>query len=178
MFYEQHHLITPDYFKKEYGENFSFPSHLHYCFELVVIIDGEMTVKIDSKDHTLIKNDAVLVFPNPIHSYHTEQSRHLCLIFTPALIQAFSVKRRNVVPKNNGFALDEGFVKILEKLDADSSVFEIKGALYSICGILEKGAEYMPAVSDNDDLLFKIFSFVNENFAGECSLKQLSSNTG
>ena len=47
MFYEYTHLGSVDYLKLESGRNFCFPPHLHRCFEIIVLLSGEMTVTVD-----------------------------------------------------------------------------------------------------------------------------------
>ena len=90
MFYEFKHIGSSDYFVKEYGENFSFPPHMHLCIELVVALDGEMNVTVDGKENILHRGEALLIFPNQLHSLASEKSRHLLCIFSPDLVRAYS----------------------------------------------------------------------------------------
>ena len=53
MLYQYSHFGTAEYFRKEYGENFSFPVHLHNSFEIITVLSGEMTVTVDDSDYTL-----------------------------------------------------------------------------------------------------------------------------
>ena len=62
-------------------------------------------------------------------------------------------------------------------MEADSSVIEKKGVLYSLCGQFDKNAAYIPRQSDNQKLLHKIFSFVEREFKGDCTLKKLAETT-
>ena len=55
MFYEFKHIGSSDYFVKEYGENFSFPPHMHLCFELITVLEGEMSVTVDGREICCIK---------------------------------------------------------------------------------------------------------------------------
>lgn len=178
MFYELQHLTSPEYYRKEYGYDLNFPPHLHYCFELVVILSGEMTIKIDSKEYLLKKGDAALIFPNQLHSFYSKNSKYLLYIFTPELVKSFSVKHRNSVPEDNRLKPEETYISLLDSLGDNSSIYEIKGILYSCCGIFDKSAQYISSLSDSDNLLSKIFSFVEENYTNECSLKKLSAATG
>ena len=73
MFYEFYHPIADDYYLLKNDEDFSFSAHLHYCFEMIAVTDGEMSVRVDERDYTLTTGDAVLVFPNQIHSMTTPQ---------------------------------------------------------------------------------------------------------
>ena len=123
MFYQFDHLTTPDYVKVETGENFSFPMHLHQCFELIVLTDGNMTVNVDGKDYRLEKGDALLIFPNQLHMLDSTRSRHILCIFSPKLVQAFTAKTDRYVPENNLFSLDDYLLNSLGKLE-DASYIE------------------------------------------------------
>jgi len=178
MFYQLHSLASVGNIRKEYGENFSFPPHLHYCFEIITLLSGEMTVTIDGTDYHLKKNDSLLIFPNQLHSLSSQESEHLLYIFDPKMVQAFNIKRKDVVPADNRLVLDDYLISLLKKLDENSSSIELKGLLYSICGVFDNSAQYTPTLPDTNNLLLKIFSFVDENFNGSCSLKDLSQSTG
>lgn len=178
MFYQLHQLASSEFFRKEYGENFSFPPHLHQCFELIVLLSGEMTVYIDNEKYLIKKGEALLIFPNQLHSLHSEKSEHMLYIFSPKLIQAFSIKRGNSVPQSNRLNLENHFISTLEDLTEGSSLYEVKGALYFACGIFDKTAEYKPFMPYNNNLLYIIFEFVDTNFNKDCSLKELAINTG
>ena len=157
MFYEYNHLGSPDYLKIEKNNNFSFPSHLHQCFEIIIILSGEMEITIDGKKHTLKKGEASLIFPNQIHELKSQKSEHVLCIFSPRLVQAYATK-------------------ITDKIDAASPTLK-KGILYSLCGRFDECAEYTTKKTDQKNLIHKIFSFVENNFSGNCSLVKLSQIT-
>lgn len=178
MFYQFNHLGSPDYLKLETGENFSFQPHLHQCFEIIIILSGEMQITVDRKDFTLKKNEALFIFPNQIHSLHSDKSEHMLCIFSPKLVQAFSSKLKGKIPVNNKFSPDEYLINSLKGLNPQSKTIERKGVLYSLCSQFDKNTEYEVKPSDKEDLLYKIFSFVENNYKKECSLTELSKSTG
>lgn len=45
-FYELKHEISADYFTVERNSNFSFPLHMHRCYEIILLIEGS------NDDHT------------------------------------------------------------------------------------------------------------------------------
>ena len=47
-----------------------------------------------------------------------------------------------------------------------------------LCGQFEKSATYRLHKTDNNNLLFKIFSFVETEFSGDCSLTHLAEVSG
>lgn len=178
MLYEFNHLGSPDYFKIESGKNFSFQPHLHQCFEIITILSGKMQITVDYKDFTLSENEALLIFPNQIHSLHSDKSEHMLCIFSPKLVQAFSSKLTGKIPLSNKFLPDKYLINALSNLTMQSTICEKKGVLYSLCGQFENGAEYETKQSDKENLLFKIFSFVESNYKKECSLSELAKSTG
>lgn len=178
MFYQYNHLGSPDYLKIERNENFSFPLHLHQCFEIIVILSGQMRITVDGRAFVLKKNEALLIFPNQIHELESTDSKHVLCIFSPKLVQAYITKLTDKIPKNNKFFPDRYLIDALEKLSATSSSADKKGVLYSLCGQFDKQSEYTIKKTDHDKLLYKIFAFVEENFCNDCSLLSLSKNTG
>ena len=176
MFYEYNHLGSPDYLKIEKNNNFSFPSHLHQCFEIIIILSGEMNITIDNQEYTLKKGEAALVFPNQIHELKSQKSEHILCIFSPRLVQAYATKITDKIPVNNKFCPDEFLTREIETLDTASSTLK-KGILYSLCGRFDACAEYTAKKTDQKNLIHTIFSFVENNFSGDCSLARLSEIT-
>jgi len=178
VFYQYNHFGTAEYFRKEYGENFSFPMHLHNSFELITVMSGEMTVTVDDCEYTLNCGESVLVFPNQLHSLQSRSSKHMLCIFSPELVKAYSSKIRSRVPEKNSFSVDDYLIKALDNLLPSASVTEKKGVLYFLCAQFEKNVQYRERNKFEDDLLYRIFEFVEQNHAKDCSLSELSAKTG
>jgi len=178
MFYQYNHLGSPDYLKIEKDRNFSFPAHLHQCFEIIIIRSGEMTVKVDLQSFTLKENEALLIFPNQIHALESTNSEHVLCIFSPGLVQAYTAKISDKYPQNNKFKPDVYLIDALSCLEPSASSAEKKGVLYSLCGQFDKTATYDKKQTENEKLLYKIFSFVEEHFNHDCSLANLAKITG
>lgn len=178
MFYQFDHLGSPDYLKFEKGENFSFPLHLHQCFELITVVDGNMQVTVDKNEYSLQKGESLLIFPNQIHSLQSENSRHILCIFSPRLVQAFASARLGKLPLNNKFAAGKNLEENMYQLENDTTTTFKKGLLYTACALFDQTALYRDSEPDKEKLLFRIFSFVEENFKGDCTLAALSKNSG
>ena len=178
MFYQLSHLGTSDHFQKEWGENFNYPPHLHQCFELILVTDGIMNISIDEKKYSLGKNQAVFIFPNQLHSMSSVCSKHVLFIFAPQYIQAYWTERNDSIPDDNKITPDEHLIQHLLSLSSDSSKFEIKGILYSICAQIDRNATYEKNSVDRQTLLFKILSYIEKNFVGDCSLGALTATVG
>ncbi len=178
MIYQEQYSIKADQVKLEMGSDLNFPNHIHSSFEVIISTQGEMEVTVADQKYTVSENECVLVFPNQIHEIKTEKhAKHLVLIFSPQLVRAFSKKFEAYVPVNNKFNLDEYHIKKIAELDNKKSTLELKGLLYSICGEFDKNAEYIEFKGDGQNLLFKIFKFVESNYKGKCSLYELANET-
>ena len=57
-------------------------------------------------------------------------------------------------------------------------MFEIKGLLYSLCGCFDLTATYREANAGSNMLLYNIFKFIELNYNKNCTLTDLSKNTG
>ena len=178
MFYQSQHSFDADGIKLESGMDFNFPAHLHSSFEFITVTEGSMVVTIDKICYSLSKGSSILVFPNQVHEFLTpEHSRHLLCIFSPKLVKAYSSLFKENVPVNNMFKLDSFYMKKMNELWGEHSIIQMKGLLYSICGEFDKQAEYKKREEDKDELLAKIFSFVESNYSKSCSLTDLSEYT-
>lgn len=178
MFYQFQHLGAGDYFLKEYGENFNFPPHMHLCFEFITIRKGKMNVTVDGTVYLLCPGDSLLIFPNQLHSLESENSEHMLCIFAPDLVRAYLSKTERCCPENNFFRPDPYLTEALDHVPTDASNITKKGILYSLCSAFDQRAVYTPRKIGQKGLLSKIFSFVEDHYAGECTLEQLSTELG
>ena len=178
MFYQTHSSLVTERLKLENGIDFSFPLHLHSSYEFIVVTEGEMEVNVDKKVYTLHAEDALLIFPNQVHSLLTKNhSCHFLCIFSPKLVQAYTKLITSKVPFDNCFRPDFSLVERLASLTINDSIMNVKGTLYSICGCFDEGREYYERNAGDDELISSIFRFVENNFSGDCSLEALSKNT-
>lgn len=178
MFYQFHHLDSPQYVKIERDRDFSFPPHLHRCFEIIVLLSGEMSVTVGQECVTLRAGEAVVVFPNQIHSLESQQSEHVLCIFSPHLVRAYAAQVTQKAPRLGKFCPSSHLVEALLQMSPDVSVMEKKGLLYSLCAEFDRCAVYGEKEAGDDMLLHKIFSFVETAFTGNCSLGALSRALG
>lgn len=178
MFYEFQHWGSPDFLKIENGENFNYRSHLHGCFEIIIILTGKMQVTVDQNTFTLKEKQAVLIFPNQLHSLSSQKSEHILCIFSPDIIKAYANKTNGLLPVNNVFHPDEYLINTLKNLQKDANVCEKKGLLYSFCAQFDKNAKYTKKRYFKDKLLYRIFAFVENNFSNDCTLEKISKATG
>jgi len=176
MFYELEHISSADYFKKIYCENFSFPPHMHNCFEVVVSLEGESRIIIDGHTYNIKKGESVFIFPHQLHSFLYSEGRHMIYIFSPQIISEYYEANLKNKPINNKFSPSNELVMALNNYQCNSQRLFEKGILYLLCNEFDKHTIYEENV--NHSLLEKIFVFININFADKCSLTDIAQNIG
>lgn len=178
MFYQFQYFGMHEYTRKEYGENFNFPSHLHQAFEFITVFSGVMDVNIGDKTYSIQKGQSLLIFPNQLHSLSSRKSQHMLCIFSPDLVKAYSTKVLEKIPVNNFFTPDSYLINAIDKLAEISSMIEKKGLFYSLCAEFDKERKYEQKQNDDRNLLYEIFKFVEQNYNEDCSLNNLTIKTG
>lgn len=182
MFYEQNNSMRNNLLKLQFSTDFSFPAHLHSSYEVITILEGESLVTVGSHQYTMGPGDAVLIFPNQLHSIHTPEHSNLMLsIFSPRLVQAYTTKCEHRIPKSNLFRPDSFYLTKLSQLRTaadEVNIPQAKGVLYSLCAEFDENATYTQQHATCEDLLSDIFHFVEENYQKDCSLEALAMHTG
>ena len=176
MNYDTSRFLGAETYTVQSGQNFSFPTHLHPYYEIILITDGEMEITINDKVSVLHKNQAGFVFPNITHSLKTnENSKYKSCIFSNKLVSYFNRKHFDKMPDNPFFDLDNFSAELFENLQKDSETCHIKGVLYLICSIFDKKATYSN-ISEKftKSLLGKILLYIENNFKSNCSLKSIA----
>lgn len=177
MFYQTQHFGLSEYFCKEYGENFSFPAHLHQSFEFITVLSGEMEITVDGNHYILNKGEALLIFPHQVHSLSSTKSEHMLCIFSPEIVKAYLAKNTKKLPESNKFIPSQYLIESINELCENSPKIKKKGVLYSLCAEFDDNMKYYERNSDDKNLLYKIFEFVEINYNKDCSLERLSKET-
>lgn len=178
MFYQPQHFGLSEYFYKEIGKNFSFPMHIHCSFELITILEGNMTVCAGSDRYELKKGEGILIFPEQLHSLESTKSEHLLIIFSTDIVSAFYSKHVSELPKCAKFTFPPHLISEISKVDERSSIIKLKGVLYSLCAILDDNIEYVKRNTLQNGLLHSIFDFIENNFDKSCTLDDVSIAVG
>ncbi len=179
VFYETGHGIGINLFKLEQGVDFSFPYHLHRCYEIVYMFEGEMDITIEGEVFKVCRDEMILIKPHMIHGMETKgHSKHKLCIFSPELIGGVgeNLQKRTLstpIVKTDGKEYRNMFIGI----DEADSVCRIKGFLYYICDAFLRnltpadGDEHNPGYNK---LLHDILAFIEFNYTSSCSLYEVS----
>lgn len=177
MIYEVHNSFDSTLCAVGFNEEWSFPLHSHQGFEFIMVTDGEMEITIDKHNYVLKKNEAVLVFPNQIHSLkNLHKSKDIFCTFAKDLTNHFSATHRHKLPKSNFFKVDPQWEQRILHLKTEDSLNMIKSILYHLVADFDRQAEYIEIQENSsENLVYQIFHFVDKNYTQNCSLISLAS---
>lgn len=181
MFYETKHRLDDEYFTVEKGESFNFPAHLHPCYEFITVTEGNLCVTVDGNTYDINCGEAVLIFPNQIHSLESKSyNKHILCVFSQRLVKAFDTKVNGFLPKNNLFKIPKYIVEELNISNPEShNNISVKGLLYLIVGNFHSNAIYEArSKTGNDSIVFQILNYIGNHYNEECNLKCLSTEIG
>jgi len=178
MFYQFNHPATVDYFRIETGVNFSFPTHIHECFELITVCSGQMQVRIDGRTESLQAGESVLIFPHQTHSMESGECRHHLCIFSPKLVSAYVARHAGAIPQSNRLILPPELLAQVLKMDETDGLLAKKGLLYLVCDAFEKGREYLPRSEKASGLIGHVFLYIEKNYKDKCDLRGLAATLG
>ena len=179
MFYQFYESKGNDYFRIVRSNTSNYPPHLHFCYELIVCTQGELTATVNNaQKYDLKSRDAVLVFPSQIHALSSAGAHHFAIIFAPKYVEAYDADRQGLVPASNRLHLTEDLMSDLQALRESTPKYEIMGSLYKACGYFHKSASYVSSIVGDSHIISKIFAFLEKNFNKKCSLETLAKETG
>ena len=157
----------------------TFPTHFHPAVEIIVILKGKAQCVIDGNTYTVSQGEAVVVFPNQIHSYNdigTVDSA--VLIFETSVLPEFKKTFKEFVsisPIVKKEVLEKsGFNKIMETALCEyhnSSQQLQKGWLLLLTGKLLEGCELTKHKSGGADVVADILNYCESNYHDKISLK-------
>jgi AraC-like DNA-binding protein len=151
---------------------------MHRCYEIILILEGKMKVRVENEVYTARSGDLILVKPNLIHSLETVgTSKHILCIFSPELISAVSGKIIKYKLKKSVIHDTSGFYKgLFMNMKEGSNIATVKGFLYLLCGDFYQYLDFSAEdnVMGDKRLLHDIFLYVENNIDNACSLSNLA----
>lgn len=176
-FYENKHLD----FTCSIAKNMNFPSHLQNTAELIYVVDGSILVTVQDTAKTLSAGNAVLIFPDTLHGYHTEADSEIFLcIFRPGLTSKYYHTFRNSRPADPFIRQDAlhtdvflSVCRMLEFRDQDQDLSE--AWLHLLLSYLFPCLELLPRDSqDKADITYQIIHYISEHFREPLTLNILA----
>jgi len=180
VFYEVEHSVDTNHFLFERNTDHSFPLHMHRCYEMVLMQEGEMSMQIDEETYTLTEGDLILVKPNRLHSYKTEEGKHstsLLCVFSGDLIASINetitkYRLRAMVIHD----VPRLYRDVFAHLQTDTDIPTIKGGLYLLCGLFSRLVDDTEedSFAENSSLIRDMLLFIENHMDTPCTLHELA----
>jgi len=167
-------------FTPMYNVDFSYPAHLHSCFEITFCVSGEVVVTVNGQGQHLHVGWGILIPPNVVHSYHTaDTSAYYTILFSRNLLPDFSSLFSHKAPKNYLFPIDPQVERqFLEFYGSHQTVFGGKSLLYRVAEAFLQNNAFTEADYRDDDLTRQIASYLQDNLCDEITLQDLANHLG
>ena len=167
-------------FQPMYNVDFSYPAHLHGCFEVSFCVSGAVAVTLAGQSITLCAGQAVLIPPNTVHSYHTRASSgYYTILFSRSLLPDFSALFSRKRPARYQFTVDTQLNRqILEFYGSQRTLFGGKSLLYRTAEAFLRENSFSETDSMDDDLTTRILSYIQENLCAEITLQDVADHLG
>lgn len=88
FFYQNH----PERLRLYTSHNNTFATHLHRQVELILVLEGCLSVTTEQREHILTQGQGILIFPNRLHSLYTaeaQSSNILLCLFEPGFCTSY-----------------------------------------------------------------------------------------
>lgn len=172
---ESETMLTP-----MHNVDFSYPAHLHSCLEISFCVGGEVEVTVNGQCQNLCAGWGIVIPPNTVHSYHTEEaSRYYTILFSRNLLPDFSALFSHKVPRSYLFALDEQLNRqLLEFYSSRQTLFGGKSLLYRAAEAFLRNNAFSDADSQDDDLTKQLASYIQDNLCSEITLQDVADHLG
>jgi len=180
-----------DYKKNTQSANFEGLSHMHKEMEILLVLDGEAQLHIDTVAHPLRKGDIVVLAPYTLHYYSFASDRdfrHVCLCFDTDLLYDIPLKtdienRKTVVtPIIHG---DKQCAEHIEKAFAAHAGKQagwectVIGHISLLFGVWEMQGYLTENPQYNTQTVYeKIFQFISEHYTQDITSADLAATLG
>lgn len=157
----------------------AYQAHFHKNYELIYIIEGAMTLCMDSSAVTLDCGEMILLSPFTVHSFEVDKATRIWVgVFAEDYISAFA--KRNNQLQYSKFRCDksiEGFLNKYLFFQGTPNVYIGKSCLYMVCSECLQNA--MIETSNPDpDFKQRVIECIYSNLSNEITLKKVSQTLG
>ena len=179
IYYEPHRANPSDGIYYQEDVSLRFFQHLHDSFELIYLQDGNLEVTVGRRSFLLNNGEAILIFPNQIHSIHTPHHSVTQLwIFQNSLVGEFYRTVKGLEPNDPVFSITD--TTLLNCLAGKkTSRYRLKAYLYEIISIFdEQCKEYVPRNGKSTEVIGHILTFISEHYTEPITIQDIAKEIG
>ncbi|BCJ94293.1 hypothetical protein acsn021_18620 [Anaerocolumna cellulosilytica] len=166
--------------------NLSFPPHFQSQAEVIFVLDGTITTRINERKETLTKGDIGVAFPNDVHSFQTDvKSKVLIVIVSVKLISSYFNARSgksvtNPFLKNQEYdpAIEAMLLMLREEYEQNRGEMVIQGLLHAIFGKLDSYLNFKEGSMLYDTTIQIVLSYIAEHYKENITLTETARRLG
>lgn len=182
--------INGDVFNTRTYQDDGFGLHFHKSFELIYVLEGEMSLNVGKRQYALKKNDFAMILPYEIHSFYVpEGSRAWIAVFSEGYAKTFSKLEKHRSFESAVFSCRDSVRVYFEGELAnrytmffgkpgDEMTFTIKSCLYAVLGEYFRNTPSSPKNQSEADLPAVILDYISEHFGENISLRGIAQEFG
>lgn len=153
-----------------------YPYHIHRTYEILRVLRGTVSVRVDGKDGIAKEGQVVVIFPFQYHQFtvdpHSQMRIYLC---SPEFIPEFHSTMSGKLPKHPITDLDPQ----IDKLCHTDRPLSIKAFFYAAFDQLQQTLPLLDApCQGGKQRIEDILLYINEHYADECSLDDVAKQFG
>lgn len=163
-----------------YNVDFSYPAHLHGCFEITFCIKGMVEVTVDGTPFPVEAAHGILIPPNTVHTYRTPHtSEFYTILYSRSVMPDFSALFVHKRPHRCLFPMDEGLTRQLsEYFSADRTLFGGKSLLYRAAEVFLRDNGFTETESSDTDLTLRIAAYIQDELCSPITLQNVADYLG
>ena len=156
--------------------------HFHKNLELAYVIEGEVKAFLGEDEFIISKEEFFLVFPNQIHGYVSEKNSKIWIgVFSEDYVREFMRITKNKIGDSPVFKCNEEELRFLKSTLLKSytpDIITLKACLYIACGRYLKSVNLKDFKNQEDNIIYKIIEYTEENFRNDITLKKMAADLG
>lgn len=177
------------------SENNTFATHLHKQIELMVVLEGTLTLTVDHVSKTLSAGSHAIIFPNQLHSLETiGNSKILLCIFDGDFCHSYRKHFLDSIPASNEFSVSNlsthsktavaGLLMLTNEFPRNTLIPPAilalaEGYLTLLLADIFSHMELVPrTVSEDLELEQKLLIYLERHYTEDLSLEILSKEFG
>ncbi len=173
------HQITNSYGNYNYNAyiytEISWDLHFHGNYELIYVIDGNITITVNGIRDTLSQGELILIHPYNIHSLEVKDGNRTWVgVFSQDFISAFAKENKNI--RYSKFKCDKSIEAILKEYlftEKQPEHYLHISTLYMVCNECKKNALAYESKHENE-FIKKVVDYISENLSTDISLKEIA----
>ena len=155
--------------------NTDYAPHFHKNMELLMVLEGTVSVTVDGLQRTLTAEQMALVLSHQIHSFALKPGAKLWVaVFSEDYVPFFAHEIKGKRGSDFVFTVSPAVKSlVLENLvDTDAPVLMKKACFYAVCDAYSHTVSFEPRPERSNFVVGKILDWISQNYTEDITLKQ------